>query len=189
MGRAMVPSGASTGSKEAIELRDGDAKRYFGKGVLNAVRHVNTEIAKAVIGLDVDDQTLIDQTMIELDGTDNKGRLGANAILAVSMASAVAAAKNSNVPLYRYLGGSSPMQLPTPMMNVINGGAHADNNVDMQEFMIIPAGRPTFREAMRCGAEVFQSLKKTLSKKDFLPPWVMKVVSHRTFHLMSLLSR
>ncbi|MEY4149287.1 MAG: enolase, partial [Pseudomonadota bacterium] len=125
MGRAMVPSGASTGSKEAIELRDGDAKRYFGKGVLNAVRHVNTEIAKAVIGLDVDDQTLIDQTMIELDGTDNKGRLGANAILAVSMASAVAAAKNSNVPLYRYLGGSSPMQLPTPMMNVINGGAHA----------------------------------------------------------------
>ena len=167
IGRAMAPSGASTGSKEAIELRDGDAKRYFGKGVLNAVKHVNTEIAKAVIGLDVDDQTLIDQTMIELDGTDNKGRLGANAILAVSMASAVAAAKNSDVPLYRYLGGSSPMQLPTPMMNVINGGAHADNNVDMQEFMIIPAGRPTFREAIRCGAEVFQSLKKTLSKKGF----------------------
>ena len=165
MGRAMVPSGASTGSKEAIELRDGDAKRYFGKGVLNAVRHVNTEIAKAVIGLDVDDQTLIDQTMIELDGTDNKGRLGANAILAVSMASALAAAKNSNVPLYRYLGGSSPMQLPTPMMNVINGGAHADNNVDMQEFMIIPAGRPSFREALRCGAEVFHALKKTLHKK------------------------
>ena len=167
MGRAMVPSGASTGSKEAIELRDGDAKRYFGKGVLNAVKHVNTEIAKAVIGLDADDQALIDQTMIELDGTDNKGRLGANAILAVSMASAVAAAKNSNVPLYRYLGGSSPMQLPTPMMNVINGGAHADNNVDMQEFMIIPAGRPTFIEAIRCGAEIFQSLKKTLSKKGF----------------------
>ncbi len=167
MGRAMVPSGASTGSKEAIELRDNDAKRYFGKGVLNAVKHVNTEIAKAVIGLDVDDQTLIDQTMIELDGTENKGRLGANAILAVSMASAVAAAKNSNLPLYRYLGGSGPMQLPTPMMNVINGGAHADNSVDMQEFMIIPAGRPTFREAMRCGAEVFQALKKTLSKKGF----------------------
>ena len=155
MGRAMVPSGASTGSKEAIELRDGDAKRYFGKGVLNAVKHVNTEIAKAVVGLDVDDQTLIDQTMIELDGTENKGRLGANAILAVSMASAVAAAKNSNLPLYRYLGGSSPMQLPTPMMNVINGGAHADNR------------RPTFREAIRCGAEVFQALKKTLSKKGF----------------------
>ncbi len=165
MGRAMVPSGASTGSKEAIELRDGDRNRYFGKGVLNAVKHVNTEIAKAVVGLDADNQMLIDQTMIELDGTENKGRLGANAILAVSMASAIAAAKNSNLPLYRYLGGSGPMQLPTPMMNIINGGVHADNNVDMQEFMIIPAGRPSFREAARCGAEIFQVLKKILIKK------------------------
>jgi len=165
IGRAMVPSGASTGSKEAIELRDGDAKRYFGKGVLNAVKHVNTEIAKAVVGLDVDDQTLIDQTMIELDGTENKGRLGANAILAVSMASAVAAAKNSNLPLYRYLGGSGPMQLPTPMMNVINGGAHADTNVDIQEFMVAPIGAETFRESLRWGAEVYHALKAVLKKR------------------------
>jgi enolase len=131
------------------------------------VKRVNTEIAKSLVGLDVDDQILIDQTMIELDGTENKGRLGANAILAVSLAAAVAAAKNSNLPLYRYLGGPGPMQLPTPMMNIINGGAHADNSIDIQEFMIIPAGRPTFSEAIRCGTEVFQALKKTLRKKGF----------------------
>ena len=165
IGRAAVPSGASTGSKEAVELRDGDNTRYLGKGVLQAVENVNTEIAEAIVGLDAEEQSFIDSAMIELDGTDNKARLGANAILAVSMACARASAEESGLPLYRYLGGSGFMQLPTPMMNIINGGAHADNSVDMQEFMIIPAGRPTFREAMRCGAEVFHALKKTLHKK------------------------
>ena len=165
IGRAAVPSGASTGSKEAVELRDGDNTRYLGKGVLQAVENVNTEIAEAIVGLDAEEQSFIDNAMIELDGTDNKARLGANAILAVSMACARASAEESGLPLYRYLGGSGFMQLPTPMMNIINGGAHADNSVDMQEFMIIPAGRPTFREAMRCGAEVFHALKKTLHKK------------------------
>lgn len=165
IGRAAVPSGASTGSKEAVELRDGDSGRYLGKGVLKAVENVNTEITEALVGLDVEEQSFIDNTLIELDGTENKARLGANAILAVSMACARAAAEESGLPLYRYLGGSGFMQLPTPMMNIINGGAHAENSVDMQEFMIIPAGRPTFREAMRCGAEVFHALKKTLHKK------------------------
>ncbi len=165
IGRAAVPSGASTGSKEATELRDGDKTRYLGKGVLKAVEHVNTEICEALIGLDAEEQSFIDKTLIELDGTENKDRLGANAILAVSMACARAAADESGLPLYRYLGGSGAMQLPTPMMNIINGGAHADNSVDMQEFMIIPAGRPSFREAMRCGAEVFHALKKTLHKR------------------------
>jgi len=165
IGRAAVPSGASTGSKEAVELRDGDSGRYLGKGVLQAVENVNTEITEALVGLDVEEQSFIDNTLIELDGTDNKARLGANAILAVSMACARAAAEESGLPLYRYLGGSGFMQLPTPMMNIINGGAHAENSVDMQEFMIIPAGRPSFREAMRCGAEVFHALKKTLHKK------------------------
>lgn len=165
IGRAAVPSGASTGSKEAAELRDGDASRYLGKGVLRAVENVNTEIAEAIMGLDAEEQSFIDKTLIELDGTENKDRLGANAILAVSMACARAAAEESGLPLYRYLGGSGAMQLPTPMMNIINGGAHADNSVDMQEFMIIPAGRPSFREALRCGAEVFHALKKTLHKK------------------------
>ncbi len=165
IGRASVPSGASTGSKEATELRDGDITRYLGKGVLKAVEHVNTEICEALIGLDAEEQSFIDRTLIELDGTENKDRLGANAILAVSMACARAAAEESGLPLYRYLGGSGAMQLPTPMMNIINGGAHADNSVDMQEFMIIPAGRPSFREAMRCGAEVFHALKKTLHKR------------------------
>ena len=165
IGRAAVPSGASTGSKEAVELRDGDSGRYLGKGVLKAVENVNTEITEALVGLDVEEQSFIDNTMIELDGTENKARLGANAILAVSMACARAAAEESGLPLYRYLGGSGFMQLPTPMMNIINGGAHAENSVDMQEFMIIPAGRPTFREALRCGAEVFHALKKTLHKK------------------------
>jgi enolase len=167
IGRAAVPSGASTGTKEAVELRDGDKSRYLGKGVLQAVENVNTEICEAIIGLDVEEQSFIDNTLIDLDGTENKARLGANAILAVSMACARAAAEESGLPLYRYLGGSSFMQLPTPMMNIINGGAHAENSVDMQEFMIIPAGLPTFREALRAGAEVFHALKKTLHKNGF----------------------
>ena len=164
MGRAAVPSGASTGSREAIELRDGDAKRYGGKGVLKAVEHVNTEIAEALMGLDVEEQHFIDQTLIELDGTENKSRLGANAILAVSLACARAAAEQAGLPLYRYLGGAGPKQLPVPLMNIINGGAHADNSVDMQEFMLIPAGFSSFRDALRCGAEVFHALKKLLKK-------------------------
>jgi enolase len=164
LGRAAVPSGASTGSREAIELRDGDKSRYGGKGVLQAVENVNTEIAEAILGLDVEEQHLIDQTLIDLDGTDNKARLGANAILAVSLACARAAAEEAGLPLYRYLGGAGPMQLPVPMMNIVNGGAHADNNVDIQEFMIIPVGMTSFREALRCGAEVFHTLKKLLSK-------------------------
>ncbi|MDD3528726.1 MAG: phosphopyruvate hydratase [Gallionellaceae bacterium] len=164
LGRAAVPSGASTGSREAIELRDGDPSRYLGKGVLNAVEHVNTEIAEAIMGLDVEEQSFIDQTLIELDGTDNKSRLGANATLAVSLAAARAAAEEAGLPLYRYLGGAGPMSLPVPMMNIINGGAHADNSVDMQEFMIIPAGFDSFSEALRAGAEVFHGLKKLLHK-------------------------
>jgi enolase len=165
MGRAAVPSGASTGEKEAIELRDGDKQRYLGKGVLKAVEYVNTEIAEAIIGLDAAEQAFIDQTMIELDGTENKSRLGANAILAVSMAVARAAAEESGLPLYRYLGGSGRMEMPVPMMNIINGGAHANNNIDMQEFMIIPVGAPSFREALRYGAEVFHALQKLIDKK------------------------
>ena len=164
LGRAAVPSGASTGSREAIELRDGDKSRYGGKGVLQAVENVNTEIAEAILGLDVEEQHLIDQTLIDLDGTENKARLGANAILAVSLACARAAAEEAGLPLYRYLGGAGPMQLPVPMMNIVNGGAHADNNVDIQEFMIIPVGMKSFREALRCGAEVFHTLKKLLGK-------------------------
>ena len=164
LGRAAVPSGASTGSREAIELRDGDKSRYRGLGVLNAVEHVNGEICEAIIGLDVEDQALIDRTLCELDGTENKSRLGANAMLAVSMACARAAAEAAGLPLYRYLGGAAPMQLPVPMMNIINGGAHANNNIDMQEFMIIPVGAPSFREAVRYGAEVFHALKKLLDE-------------------------
>ncbi len=165
MGRAAVPSGASTGSREAIELRDGDAGRYLGKGVLQAVENINTEICEAIIGLDAQEQAFIDQTMIDLDGTDNKSRLGANAILAVSMAVAKAAAEESGLPLYRYFGGMSPMQMPVPMMNIINGGAHANNSLDIQEFMVMPVGAATFREALRCGAEIFHALKKLLDKK------------------------
>ena len=164
-GRAAVPSGASTGSKEAIELRDGDAKRYFGKGVQRAVEHVNTEITEAILGLDASEQSLIDKTLIDLDGTDNKSRLGANAILAVSCAVAKAAAEESGLPLYRYLGGAGEMQLPVPLMNVINGGAHANNRIDMQEFMLVPIGAPTFREALRYGAEVFHTLKKIIDAR------------------------
>ncbi|MCM3708192.1 MULTISPECIES: phosphopyruvate hydratase [Cytobacillus] len=164
-GRAIVPSGASTGEHEAVELRDGDKSRYLGKGVQKAVDNVNNLIADAVIGLDVTDQVGIDRTMIALDGTENKGKLGANAILGVSMACAHAAAESVGLPLYRYLGGFNAKQLPTPMMNIINGGSHADNNVDFQEFMIMPVGAPTFKEAIRMGAEVFHSLKKVLSGK------------------------
>ena len=162
MGRAAVPSGASTGSREAIELRDGDKARYLGKGVLRAVEHVNTEICEALIGLDASEQAWVDRTLIELDGTENKERLGANAMLAVSMAVARAAAEQSGLPLYRYFGGSGAMSMPVPMMNVINGGAHANNTLDLQEFMILPIGAPTFREAVRYGAEVFHALKKIL---------------------------
>ena len=165
MGRAAVPSGASTGSREAIELRDGDSSRYFGKGVLKACENINTEISEAIMGLDANEQAFLDHTLIDLDGTDNKARLGANATLAVSMAVAKAAAEESGLPLYRYFGGSGAMQMPVPMMNVINGGAHADNNLDIQEFMIIPVGAPSFREAMRYGAEVFHTLKKILHEK------------------------
>jgi enolase len=165
MGRAAVPSGASTGSREAIELRDGDAKRYGGKGVLKAVEHVNTEVSEAIVGLDASEQAFIDKTLIELDGTENKSRLGANALLAVSMAVAKGAAEEAGLPLYRYFGGSGPMQMPVPMMNVINGGAHANNRLDMQEFMIVPVGAQSFREALRCGAEVFQALKKLIHAK------------------------
>jgi len=162
MGRAAVPSGASTGSREAVELRDGDERRYGGKGVLKAVEHINTEISEAIVGLDASEQAFIDRTLADLDGTDNKSRLGANAVLAVSMAVARAGAEESGLPLYRYFGGSGGMQMPVPMMNVINGGAHANNGLDMQEFMIVPVGAGSFREALRCGAEVFQALKKLL---------------------------
>ncbi len=163
MGRAAVPSGASTGSREAIELRDGDPARFGGKGVLKAVEHINTEISEAIVGLDASEQTFIDRTLIELDGTDNKSRLGANATLAVSMAVARAAAEDSGLPLYRYFGGVGSMHMPVPMMNVINGGAHANNSLDLQEFMIVPVGARSFRDALRCGAEIFQTLRKLLA--------------------------
>jgi enolase len=165
MGRAAVPSGASTGSREALELRDGDPQRYGGKGVLKAVESINTEISEAIVSLDASEQTFIDQTLIDLDGTDSKERLGANALLAVSMAVARAAAEESGLPLYRYFGGSGPMQMPVPQMNVINGGAHANNHLDIQEFMIVPVGAQSFREALRCGAEVFHALKKLIDAK------------------------
>ena len=165
MGRAAVPSGASTGTREAIELRDGDKQRYLGKGVLHAVEHVNTEISEAIMGLDATEQSFIDKTLIDLDATDNKSRLGANALLAVSMAVAKAAADECGLPLYRYFGGAGAMQMPVPMMNIINGGAHANNSLDMQEFMIVPVGAQSFREALRCGAEVFHALKGLLQKR------------------------
>ena len=165
MGRAAVPSGASTGVREALELRDKDLKRYGGKGVLTAVANINGEIADALIGMEASDQAFIDRTMIQLDGTDNKGRLGANAILAVSMAVARVATEETGLPLYRYFGGMGAMQMPVPMMNVINGGAHANNNLDLQEFMIIPLGAPTFSEAVRYGAETFHALKKIINAR------------------------
>ncbi len=162
MGRAAVPSGASTGSREAVELRDDEPGRYLGKGVLKAVENINTEIAEAVMGLDASEQAFLDRTLIDLDGTDNKSRLGANATLAVSMAVARAAAEEAGLPLYRYFGGSGAMQLPVPMMNIVNGGSHANNSLDIQEFMIVPVSMTSFREAMRCGAEVFHALKKII---------------------------
>jgi enolase len=166
-GEAAVPSGASTGEHEAVELRDGDPKRYHGKGVLKAVEHINGPIAEAVIGVDAADQEEVDQVMIELDGTDNKSRLGANAILAVSLAAAKAAAQSCHLPLFRYLGGPNAHVLPVPMMNILNGGKHADNNVDFQEFMIQPWGAASFREALRMGSECFHSLKKVLQKRGY----------------------
>ncbi len=165
LGRAAVPSGASVGTKEAVELRDRDAQRYAGKGVLKAVENVNTEISEAIMGLDAMEQGFIDRTLIDLDGSGNKSRLGANAVLAVSLAVAKAAAEESGLPLYRYLGGAGPMSMPVPMMNVINGGAHANNNIDMQEFVIIPLGAQSFREALRCGAEIFHTLRGLLDSK------------------------
>ncbi len=165
IGRAAVPSGASTGQREAVELRDGDKSRYLGKGVLNAVAAVNGELADAVIGMDANDQQAIDETLIAVDGTPNKARLGANALLAISMATARAAANDAGLPLYRYLGGDDANLMPVPMMNIINGGSHADNSVDFQEFMIIPVGAPSFSEAVRYGAEVFHALKKVLNER------------------------
>src|SRR5690242_14225535 len=165
IGRAIVPSGASTGEHEAVELRDEDANRFLGKGVLKAVENVNGAIAEALGNMDASDQRALDQKMIELDGTDNKGRLGANAILAVSMAAARAAANEFGLPLYRYLGGAGANTLPTPMMNILNGGAHADNNVDFQEFMVMPVGAPSFSEALQWGVQVFHVLKGVLKKR------------------------
>jgi len=167
MGRAIVPSGASTGEHEAVELRDGDTNRFLGKGVLKAIENVNGEIAEALANWDAFDQRGLDARMIELDGTENKGRLGANALLSVSMASARASAVSLDVPLYRYLGGAGANTLPTPMMNILNGGAHADNNVDFQEFMVMPVGAPTFHEALRWGVEVFHTLKGVLKKRGY----------------------
>ena len=167
VGRAIVPSGASTGEHEAVELRDGDKKRYLGKGVLKAVQNVNSEIAGALANFNAADQAALDRKMIELDGTKNKGRLGANAILAVSMAAARAAANEYGLPLYRYLGGAAANTLPLPMMNILNGGAHADNNVDFQEFMVMPVGAPSFSEALRWGVEVFHTLKGVLKKRGY----------------------
>ncbi|MEI8141247.1 MAG: phosphopyruvate hydratase [Chitinophagia bacterium] len=167
MGRAAVPSGASTGIHEAAELRDNDKKKYLGKGVLKAVKNVNTAIADALIGFDISSQAAIDQVMIDLDGTLNKSKLGANAILAVSMAVAKAAAEEANLPLYRYIGGTNARTLPMPMMNILNGGAHADNKIDFQEFMIMPVGAPSFSEGLRWGVEIFHQLKSTLKKKGY----------------------
>jgi enolase len=164
LGRAAVPSGASTGAHEAVELRDGDKSKYLGKGVLKAVEAVNGEILETIGGMDAEEQVAIDEAMIELDGTPNKARLGANAILGVSLAVAKAAAQASGLPLYRYVGGTQTRMLPVPMMNIINGGAHADNPIDFQEFMIMPVGAPTFAEAVRMGAEVFHTLKKALKE-------------------------
>jgi len=165
VGSAMVPSGASTGIREALELKDGDENRYLGRGVLKAVENIETKISSVVVGMEVTDQAGIDQAMIDLDGSPNKANLGANAILAVSMATAHAAANEKGIPLYEYLGGDGPFVMPVPMMNIINGGAHADNSVDIQEFMIIPVGAPSIREAVRYGTEVFHTLKSVLSAK------------------------
>jgi enolase len=165
MGRAAVPSGASTGTREAVELRDGDPLRFLGKGVLNAVAHVNGELRDSLVGREAEDQAGIDRRMLELDGSDNKSRLGANALVAVSLATARAAAQSQGLPLYRYLGGDDAVVMPVPQMNIINGGVHADNSLDIQEFMMLPAGLPNFREALRCGAEVFQRLRQILRER------------------------
>ena len=167
IGRAAVPSGASTGIHEAVELRDGDKKKYLGRGVLKAVKNVNDIIAEGIVGYDITQQAAIDQAMIDLDGTANKGKLGANAILAVSMAVAKAAAEEAGLPLYRYVGGTNAKTLPVPMMNILNGGAHADNKIDFQEFMIQPVGATTFSEGLRWGVEIFHALKTVLKKKGF----------------------
>lgn len=167
LGRAAVPSGASTGVHEAAELRDGDKKKYLGKGVLKAVKNVNEVIAPALLGNDVADQTGIDELMIQLDGTANKGKLGANAILAVSMAVAKAAAEEASLPLFRYVGGTNAKVLPIPMMNILNGGAHADNKIDFQEFMVMPTGASSFGEGLRWGVEIFHALKSVLKKKGY----------------------
>lgn len=167
MGRAAVPSGASTGIHEAVELKDNDKKKYLGRGVLKAVKNVNTLIANNIVGFDITAQAAIDQVMIDLDGTPNKAKLGANAILAVSMAAARAAAEEANLPLYRYIGGTNARTLPMPMMNILNGGAHADNKIDFQEFMIMPVGAPSFSEGLRWGVEIFHQLKSTLKKKGY----------------------
>jgi enolase len=167
IGRAAVPSGASTGEHEAVELRDGDSARYLGKGVLNAVEHVNSTLAEELTGYDAAEQVTIDRMMVDLDGTPNKSKLGANAILGVSMAVAKAAAQSAGIPLYRYIGGTNAKVLPAPMMNILNGGRHADNNVDFQEFMVVPVSAPTFAEALRMGAEVFHALKGVLKKKNY----------------------
>jgi enolase 1/2/3 len=166
VGRAAVPSGASTGTREAVELRDGDPLRFLGRGVLNAVAHVNGELRDALVGREAVDQSGIDRRMLELDGTENKSRLGANALLAVSLATAHAAAAAQKLPLYRYLGGDDAVVMPVPMMNIINGGVHADNSLDIQEFMIVPAGLGRFSDALRCGAEIFQRLRQLLHKRD-----------------------
>ena len=167
LGRAAVPSGASTGIHEAVELKDNDKKKYLGKGVLKAVKNVNTTIANSIVGFDITAQAAIDQVMIDLDGTPNKAKLGANAILAVSMAVAKAAAEEASLPLYRYIGGTNARTLPMPMMNILNGGAHADNKIDFQEFMIMPVGAPSFSEGLRWGVEIFHQLKSTLKKKGY----------------------
>ena len=180
LGRAAVPSGASTGEHEAVELRDGDMKRYLGKGLLKAVRNVNETIAKKLAGFDAAKQEALDRLLIQLDGTENKSRLGANALLGVSLAAAHAAARAKNLPLYQYLGGQSATLLPVPMMNIVNGGVHADNNVDLQEFMIMPFGAKTFSDALRMGAEVFHHLKKILHAKNFPRPWGTKAALRRT---------
>ena len=186
VGRAAVPSGASTGSKEAIELRDQDKNFYLGKSVNQAIANINTKIKQALINKEPENQKNIDQVMIELDGTENKSNLGANAILAVSMAVAHAAAKSQDTYLYEYFNANQQLSLPTPMMNIINGGAHADNNIDIQEFMIIPAGRPSFSEAVRCGAEIFHALHKNLTQKNWLPLSETKEALHQTLAPMRL---
>lgn len=180
IGRAAVPSGASTGVHEAVELRDGDKNRYLGKGVLKAVDNVNDVICDALIGLEPSRQIEIDQALLSLDGTENKGKLGANAILGVSLACAKAAAEDTGLPLYQYLGGVNAKELPVPMMNILNGGAHADNNVDIQEFMVMPIGAVNFAEALRMNAEIYHALKAVLKEKALQPLWVMKAVLPRT---------